>query len=79
MPSGRSDKMSEEVTRCKVCGRKLTDPKSVELGVGPVCMKKIEEDWQKLEEELGEEEVRKLENRINETLDKLEVVNESTK
>ena len=23
--------------RCRVCNRKLTDPESIELGVGPVC------------------------------------------
>lgn len=26
---------------CSICGRKLTSPKSRELGCGPVCYKKI--------------------------------------
>jgi hypothetical protein len=27
---------------CMICGATLTDPKSVEQGIGPVCMKKLE-------------------------------------
>ncbi|MFH2109960.1 MAG: DUF6011 domain-containing protein [Candidatus Bathyarchaeota archaeon] len=30
------------VTRCRVCGRKLTDPVSVKQGIGPVCLKRLE-------------------------------------
>jgi hypothetical protein len=26
--------------RCRCCNRKLTDPASIELGIGPVCRKK---------------------------------------
>lgn len=26
---------------CAICGRELTDPKSVEQGIGPVCIKKV--------------------------------------
>ncbi|MFH2111884.1 MAG: DUF6011 domain-containing protein [Candidatus Bathyarchaeota archaeon] len=29
------------VTRCMVCGRKLTDPISVKRGIGPVCLKRL--------------------------------------
>lgn len=25
--------------RCAICGRKLKDPKSIELGYGPICYK----------------------------------------
>jgi len=32
--------MSQTLTRCRVCGRKLTAPKSVERGIGPVCLKR---------------------------------------
>ena len=28
------------VSKCLLCGRKITDPKSVESGYGPVCYKK---------------------------------------
>ena len=36
-------------TRCRVCGRLLTNPKSVERGIGPVC-------WVRLQEEGASEE-----------------------
>lgn len=32
--------------KCSVCGRKLTDPKSIEYGMGPECRKKYE-GWYK--------------------------------
>jgi hypothetical protein len=32
---------------CKVCGRKLKNPKAVELGVGPVCFKRLNQDRHK--------------------------------
>lgn len=31
----------QHVGKCCKCGRKLTDPKSIELGVGPECMKAV--------------------------------------
>ena len=31
----------QHVGRCCKCGRKLTDPKSIELGVGPECAKSV--------------------------------------
>lgn len=44
-----ADKMTQEQARafgklhgvCAICGATLTDPKSVELGIGPVCLKKV--------------------------------------
>jgi len=32
---------------CKLCGKELTDPKSIEAGIGPCCAKKIagKERW----------------------------------
>lgn len=30
----------KEVSYCQICGRRLTDPKSVERKIGPVCMAK---------------------------------------
>jgi len=35
--------MYEQITtaRCRLCGRKLTVPKSIMRGYGPVCYKKI--------------------------------------
>jgi len=29
------------MTHCKRCGRPLTNPKSIELGYGPICAKKV--------------------------------------
>lgn len=26
---------------CRLCGRELTDPESVKIGVGPVCLEKL--------------------------------------
>ena len=31
----------QHVGKCCKCGRKLTDPKSIELGIGPECMKSV--------------------------------------
>lgn len=25
------------MTRCSICNRELTNPKSIELGIGPIC------------------------------------------
>ena len=33
-PTRRSDM---ESTNCRICGRLLTNPKSVERGIGPIC------------------------------------------
>jgi len=30
-----------ESTRCRICGRLLTNPKSVERGIGPVCWARL--------------------------------------
>lgn len=30
-----------EAIRCKVCNRKLTNPKYREIGMGPTCYKKV--------------------------------------
>ena len=32
------------MTRCAVCGRKLTNPKSVVKGIGPICLQKLEKN-----------------------------------
>ena len=29
------------IGRCIVCGAKLTDPESVERGIGPICAKRV--------------------------------------
>ena len=42
---------AQVVTRCRVCGRRLTDPESVKLGVGPVCLRRLKQ----LLDERGEE------------------------
>lgn len=35
------------IARCRRCGRKLTTPKSIERGLGPVCYKKIADElWE---------------------------------
>ena len=31
-------------TRCRVCGRLLTNPVSVERGIGPMCWSRLQED-----------------------------------
>ncbi|HUW44785.1 MAG TPA: DUF6011 domain-containing protein [Dehalococcoidia bacterium] len=41
--------MSKE-TRCRVCGRLLTVPESVDRGIGPVC-------WARLKAKNGEADV----------------------
>ena len=28
------------IGKCRICGRLLTDPESVSLGIGPVCRRK---------------------------------------
>lgn len=34
--------MEQAVGCCRICHRKLTNPKYVELGVGPVCYKRLQ-------------------------------------
>jgi len=33
-----------ESTRCRVCGRPLRVPKSVERGIGPVCWARLQKE-----------------------------------
>lgn len=47
-----------EQTTCKRCGRKLKNPKAIELGMGATCWKKfIEEDIHKKLFNMDEENV----------------------
>ena len=39
-PRGEAVKFGKEFTRCSCCGRDLTDPESIEAGIGPVCATK---------------------------------------
>ena len=41
------------VTRCRVCGRRLTKPESIEIEIGPVCKRRLE-SVQLLDEFTGE-------------------------
>ena len=36
------------ITRCMVCGRRLTNPDSVKRGIGPVCLRRLKKN-QKLD------------------------------
>lgn len=36
-PKGKAIDYGRETGRCACCGRTLTDPKSIELGIGPIC------------------------------------------
>ncbi|MBO5610604.1 MAG: hypothetical protein J5929_09600 [Eubacterium sp.] len=40
--------------KCRICGRKITDPNSLRVGIGPICYKLIygEQDNDKPEEEV---------------------------
>lgn len=40
-PRGKAIDYARETGVCACCGRTLTDPKSVELGIGPICI----EQW----------------------------------
>ena len=33
---------TQTVTRCRVCGRRLTKPESVKIEIGPVCKRRLE-------------------------------------
>lgn len=45
------------IVRCRRCGRKLTIPKSIERGFGPVCYKKtIDELWKPTERDMPPEQ-----------------------
>ena len=37
-PRGQAVKHGRETGRCSCCGRELTDPVSIEMGIGPVCV-----------------------------------------
>lgn len=37
-PKGKAIEYGRETGRCACCGRTLTDPKSIELGIGPICL-----------------------------------------
>ena len=39
------------MTHCGCCGRELTDPESVERGIGPICWKKLDSEWKDAIEE----------------------------
>ncbi len=39
-PKNAAIAYGKEFGQCAICGRELSDPKSVELGIGPVCMVK---------------------------------------
>lgn len=56
--------MEEEIIRCKMCNRKLTDETSKVDGVGPKCMKRIDDDWAELEEKHGKGWVKEIEELI---------------
>jgi hypothetical protein len=40
-PRGQAKLHGQETGKCSCCSRELTDPKSIELGIGPVCL----ENW----------------------------------
>ena len=40
--------------KCRICGRRITDPESLKVGIGPVCYKLIYGD---IETDKPEEEV----------------------
>lgn len=40
-PVGMSIKYGLATGTCGICGRRLTDPESVALGIGPICMERI--------------------------------------
>ena len=40
-PRGKAIDYGRETGTCACCGRTLTDPKSIELGIGPICI----EQW----------------------------------
>ena len=48
------------VTRCHICGRRLTDPDSVKRGIGPVCWRRLK-IIQKLDEFYEEHSITALE------------------
>lgn len=39
-PMGQAVMYGRAVGRCSCCGRELTDPKSIEMGIGPICAEK---------------------------------------
>lgn len=46
------------IARCRLCGRKLTVPKSVRRGVGPVCYKKLADElWETTERDMSPEPI----------------------
>ena len=40
-PLAASQLYGKTIGRCGVCGRTLTDPDSIELGIGPICAEKL--------------------------------------
>jgi len=40
-PQGVASTHGRKTGSCSMCGRELTDPKSIELGIGPICI----ENW----------------------------------
>lgn len=50
--------MAETVDRCQVCGRALTNERSVKLEMGPVCRRKrkrMDKYWEKVRKREAEE------------------------
>ncbi len=39
-PKNAAIAYGKEFGQCAICGRELSDPKSVELGIGPICSNK---------------------------------------
>ena len=37
-PRGKAVQYGRDTGRCSCCGRELTDPVSIEMGIGPVCI-----------------------------------------
>jgi len=51
MESTRVVEGSTRVVRCRICGRWLTNPVSVERGIGPVCLARLLKEYETEEAE----------------------------
>ena len=54
--------MTEADVRCRVCGRRLTEPESVKIEMGPVCRRRLEHI--QLLDEFTEESIKGSENPV---------------